>query len=53
MFPSPFTCWEGELDQARMGAVLRGHAGDEEAVALGNVEAITPRPRTPPVEQVA
>jgi aerobic C4-dicarboxylate transport protein len=45
--------WEGELDQARMDAVLRGHAGDEDAVSLGDVEAIAPRPRTQPVEQVA
>jgi aerobic C4-dicarboxylate transport protein len=45
--------WEGELDQARMNAVLRGEAGDEDAVSLGDVEAIAPRPRTQPVEQVA
>ena len=38
---------------ARMDAVLRGEAGDEDAVSLGDVEAIAPRPRTQPVEQVA
>jgi aerobic C4-dicarboxylate transport protein len=45
--------WEGELDQARMDAVLHGHAGDEDAVALGDVEAIAPRHRTMPAEHVA
>jgi aerobic C4-dicarboxylate transport protein len=45
--------WEGELDQARMDAVLRGHGGTEDPVFPGDVEAIAPRPRTPPVEQVA
>jgi aerobic C4-dicarboxylate transport protein len=45
--------WEGELDQARMDAVLRGHGRTEDPVFPGDVEAIAPRHRTPPVEQVA
>ena len=45
--------WEGELDQARMNAVLRGHGGTEDTVFPSDVDAIAPRHRTPRVEQVA
>jgi aerobic C4-dicarboxylate transport protein len=45
--------WEGELDQARMDAVLRGHAGDDDLVALHDAEPLAPRSTPSPAEQVA
>jgi aerobic C4-dicarboxylate transport protein len=45
--------WEGELDQARMDAVLRGHARDDHPVTVQAAEPITPRSAPSPVEQVA
>jgi aerobic C4-dicarboxylate transport protein len=45
--------WEGELDPARMNAVLRGRAGDDDPVTVQGAEPITPRSAPSPVQQVA
>jgi aerobic C4-dicarboxylate transport protein len=45
--------WEGELDQARMDAVLRGHAGDDYPVTAQDAEPLAPRSTPSSVEQVA
>jgi len=45
--------WEGELDQARMDAVLRGHAGEDDPAVVTDAGAPTPKPAAPAIGQVA